>query len=306
MSAESNPQEEDAGELPPIVAAATAGNHVAAASAAAGSNDIAAVVAAAPKTAPPGAKSFQKCQTDPAYSELEAVAVNVLLAVSASDVLAMKPGSHLAKPVWDELLNTLFSGNISNGRRDGNGVLSGFKVWKGERAATTKLKPLVKEIIDHFSSIPVEENDSALVLLAKQLNHVRKAAQRKKDEEKNLKLAQRLQNESAETEVGFRTPGYGVDAPSLPRPAEASDLAALASLAQPTASVTQSNGELMFYWNRNYIVMSFIIICLTLIFSFIILQLLPHRHPLQPLLPWQEVLILPVAGPSNPLLQCLL
>ena len=64
MSAESNPQEEDAGELPPIVAAATAGNHVAAASAAAGSNDIAAVVAAAPKTAPPGAKSFQKCQTE--------------------------------------------------------------------------------------------------------------------------------------------------------------------------------------------------------------------------------------------------
>ena len=203
----------------------------------------AAAVTAAAKPPLPGIKSFERCQSEShtQHHNLDEVAVNILMATGISKVCSIPSGSH-SSGKWNDLLMELFHGNYTNGTRDGNGVLSHYKQWTSNNPAVTKLKPLVIGIIKYFSSAHAQ-NSSALVLLANNLQQEMKAAQKDKDESANEVAARRIQNESAETELGFRTPGHGVNGPSLQRPTHASDVAALAALAQPTGSIVQSRGE---------------------------------------------------------------
>eukprot|EP00577_Skeletonema_sp_RCC1716_P025234 CAMPEP_0113372630 /NCGR_PEP_ID=MMETSP0013_2-20120614/637_1 /TAXON_ID=2843 ORGANISM="Skeletonema costatum, Strain 1716" /NCGR_SAMPLE_ID=MMETSP0013_2 /ASSEMBLY_ACC=CAM_ASM_000158 /LENGTH=178 /DNA_ID=CAMNT_0000254535 /DNA_START=185 /DNA_END=721 /DNA_ORIENTATION=+ /assembly_acc=CAM_ASM_000158 len=165
----------------------------------------AAAVTAAAKPPLPGIKSFERCQSEShtQHHNLDEVAVNILMATGISKVCSIPSGSH-SSGKWNDLLMELFHGNYTNGTRDGNGVLSHYKQWTSNNPAVTKLKPLVIGIIKYFSSAHAQ-NSSALVLLANNLQQEMKAAQKDKDESANEVAARRIQNESAETELGFRT-----------------------------------------------------------------------------------------------------
>ena len=224
---------------PPAAAAPPAAALPPAASAA-----VAALPVAAADLRPyiPGKEVFSKCQNGTGNEGVELMAVKLLLAVSQTQLYSHAKGTRKVGDQWKELMTTLFEGNLTNGVRDGNGIFRGYRVWSVKNPHLAKLKVLVKDIVDHFSS-PDAQNESLLVVLANNLQHAKTDAQRKKDETANMKAAQKIQNESAETEFGFRTPGHGVAGPSLQRPTQASDVAALAALAQPTGSVTQSGGK---------------------------------------------------------------
>lgn len=186
---------------------------------------------------PPGIQSFIKNE------DLKEVAVGILIAVREKGVCSIPKGSRQAGPMWNSLRDELFLGvKNSDGTRDNNGVLRGYKMWETANSATAKLKPLVLGIITHFGSpTGPEEQHSALELLAEQLKREMNAAEKKKEEKANEKAAQRIQNETAEAELGYRTTGYGVKPPSLGREMAANEAAALSILARQTQSVCQGS-----------------------------------------------------------------
>ncbi|KAL7494181.1 hypothetical protein ACHAWT_002904 [Skeletonema menzelii] len=198
----------------------------------------------------PGLQSFKKCDNFPEeYGYLNELAVQMLIVASEFKVFELPKGSRQSGAKWNELMLTLFTGRKNaDGKRDGNGVLRGFEVWTTKDAATAKLKPLLKGIVEHFGS-PLYRmfagkgpDKSVLETLSEQMIDKMEAAERKKDEKANEKAARRIQNETVEGELGFRAPGNGVEGPSLLREVDSHDADALALLAQPTGSVSKGQG----------------------------------------------------------------
>jgi hypothetical protein len=196
----------------------------------------------------PGLQSFKKCQTHPEeHGYLEEKAISMLIVASELGVFEIPKRSRNTGVMWNELMLTLFLGRKNaDGTRDGNGVLRGFEAWSGTTdAATAKLKPLLKGIVEHFGS-PLYRmcagkgpNQSVLETLSEQMIDKMEAAERKKKEKANEQIARRIQNETVEGELGFRAPGNGVEGPSLSREMNSHDADALTLLAQPTRSVSQ-------------------------------------------------------------------
>lgn len=196
----------------------------------------------------PGLQSFKKCETHPEeHGYLEEKAISMLIVASESGVFEIPKNSRNTGVMWNELMLTLFHGRKNaDGTRDGNGVLRGYEAWpRTKDAATAKLKPLLKGIVEHFGS-PLYRmcagkgpNQSVLESLSEQMIGKMEDAERKKAEKANEKIARRIQNETVEEELGFRAPGNGVEGPSLSREMNSHDADALALLAQPTRSVSQ-------------------------------------------------------------------
>ena len=68
-------------------------------------------------------------------------------------MLKLPNGSKEGALKWKELYLLAFFGRLSgNGCCDNNGVLSGYTPWTCSNPASAKLKPLLMEIIDHFST----------------------------------------------------------------------------------------------------------------------------------------------------------
>ncbi len=198
--------------------------------------------ATAPKQPFPGLQSFKKCQDSTEFAHLEQLAVEMIIVANELEVFELAKGSRLTGVKWNELMVTLFTGwKNADGTRDGNGVLKGYEAaWTTNKdAATAKLKPLLKGIVEHFGTPQDNPNPSVLENLSQQMIKKMESAERKKNEKANEKLARRIQNETIEDELGFRAPGNGVEGPSLLRELDSLDTAALALLAQPTRSVSQ-------------------------------------------------------------------
>ncbi len=185
----------------------------------------------------PGIQSFIK------NKDLNEVAVGILIVAREKGVCSLPKGSRQAGPMYKSLQDELFLGvKNADGTRDNNGVLRAYKVWETANSATAKLKPLVQGIIAHFGSpTGPEEQHSALEVLAEQLKREMNAAEKKKEEKANEKTAQRIQNETAEAELGYRANGRGVKPPSLGREVVPNEAAALSILGTQTQSICQGS-----------------------------------------------------------------
>ena len=103
---------------------------------------------------PPGIAAFQRAES---HAELTALAILLLMIVQESRVLKLPRGSKEGELKWKELYLLAFLldffGRLSgNGCCDNNGVLSGYTHWTCSNPASAKLKPLLMEIIYHFST----------------------------------------------------------------------------------------------------------------------------------------------------------
>ena len=196
----------------------------------------------------PGLKSFQKCHTNPEqFGFCENLGVQMFLVALEMGSFSIPKGSKKTSEKWNDVYLTLCKGaKDRDGKRDGNGVLRGYKIWTADNAGAAKLKPLMVKLAKHFGNsvyrMMAGPGDSATMLeeLAGQAMEQLDATERKKGEVANEKVARRMQNEMVEGELGFRALDEGVEGPSLAREKDSHDTDALALLAQPTRSVRQS------------------------------------------------------------------
>lgn len=210
-----------------------------------------------PAEYPPGIAKFKKCESsdDANLIALKSVAVSLLLATKESGVCSLPPKSRSISKEWKKLSDDLFHGRLTNGRRDGNGVFRGYMEWSCRDPQTLKLKPLVLNIIKFFAAKyeEREDEDEATVLeqLAGELQRDIKAAEKKRMEEQDADFAQRIQNEQAEEDMGFVSPGVGVRPPSGVVVGDA-ERQGLSLLAQTTSSRQSNRGKKSAFANISF------------------------------------------------------
>jgi hypothetical protein len=150
---------------------------------------------------------------------------------------------------WKDFTDQCFLGRLnSDNTRDGNGIFRGWDRWDSTDPHNSKMKPLVKGIVEHFSAEYEKRvnKDDATTLedVAWQLMAELKSLEVDKTIRADEVFAQRLQNEGAETELGMRPTSYGVSAPSGVN-LDDNQVAVLEQLPRATASVLQTSRKLL-------------------------------------------------------------
>ena len=108
----------------------------------------------------------------------------------------------------------------ANGYHDKNGILSGYAPWSCSNPASAKLKPLMMEIIDHYSMCYFNkescDEQTTLEVLAHSLKQDIVITEQSTQEKLDTKLQMQRENVNVERSLGFRSPGLlGVSLPSL-------------------------------------------------------------------------------------------
>ena len=199
---------------------------------------------------PPGIAAFQRAGSD---AELAALALSLLMKVQESKVLKLPSGSKEWTLKWKELYLLAFFGRLTeDGRHDNNGVLSGYTPWTCSNPASAKLKPLLIEIIDHFSMSYTQrigcDEPTNLEVLAHALKQDIIAAEQLKQQKVITKSILCMLNVAIETSLDFCSPIVGVSIPSQSSPNHDQEYNAALLLGQQTQNVARTiTGEFVLY-----------------------------------------------------------
>jgi hypothetical protein len=196
---------------------------------------------------PPGIAAFRRAEPG---SDLATLAVSLLMIVQESKVLKLHSGSKESTSKWKEVFLVAFHGRrTADGQRDKNGIFSGYIPWSCSNPASAKLKPLVMEIIDHYSMCYSNKENidkqTPLEVLAHTLKQDIVEAEQSKQEKLAAKLRMQRENADAERSLGFRMSSLpGVSLPSLSSLIGNQELNAVRLLGHRTESPTRiTRGE---------------------------------------------------------------
>ena len=212
---------------------------------------------------PPGIAAFRRATPD---SDLADLAISLLLIVQESKVLKLPSGSKEWTSKWKEVFLLAFYGRCAaDGQRDEDGIFSGYVPWSCSNPASAKLKPLVMNIIDHYSmscsNKESSDEQTPLEVLAHSLKQDIVTAEQSKQEKLATKLRMQRENVNVKRSLGFRSPALlGVSIPSLSFLVGNQDLNAISLLGQRTESPTRiPRGEF-----KKYTILSLLLLNLML------------------------------------------
>lgn len=201
-------------------------------------NEVVQAAAVGSTAYPPGLVVFRKCETNVEFSEYALMAHQLLFNIGEKGLMSIPPNSRKKEDTarWKQVYEEAF--------KEG-GVFAGCKEWDSQSPVTEKFKPLVKGIIKHFSEAynKREDKEEATLLeqLAANLQRLSNAAANAKAVEDNRKVAQRIQSETVEADMGFVRPMMGVSVPTaLPRSINQVQRDAAHVLGQPSQSQSLS------------------------------------------------------------------